>query len=68
MVDDMIDTKKQVMTYDIMAVNEREQREESRVVMREVVEGLSDPSRAAAKQEMKQKHKRSIKRPVGKRE
>jgi hypothetical protein len=67
MINDMIDTKKQVKTYDIMAVKIVEEREESRIVMREVSEGLSDPSRFAAKQEMKQKHKRSIKRPVGRR-
>jgi hypothetical protein len=36
MINDMVDTKKQVMTYDILAVNVVEEREESRLVMREV--------------------------------
>lgn len=34
LINDMVDTKKQVMTYDIMAMKINEEREESRIVMR----------------------------------
>jgi hypothetical protein len=36
LINDMVDTKKQVMTYDCYAMRINEEREESRLVLREV--------------------------------
>lgn len=53
LINDMVDTKQQVMTYDCYASRVNEEREESRLVLREVHDLLSDPRRFAAKQEVK---------------
>ncbi len=59
---DMVDTKKQIQTFDIMAAKLNEEGEESRIVHAEFSRGLSDPSRLAAKQELKNQHQRRIKK------
>lgn len=53
LINDMVDTKQQVMTYDCYVSRVNEEREESRLVLREVHDLLSDPRRFAAKQEVK---------------
>jgi hypothetical protein len=51
-----------VKTFEQLAQKIALDREEAQVIQREYAAGISDPGRFAAKQEMKQKHKRVNKR------
>lgn len=60
--------KQQVQTYEIISKKINEEREESILVKDEYLGELRNPTRFAAKQELKQKHKRATMKQKGKRE